>query len=46
MSMTLLHEFNPLGGRLPALDDITSLHDLAARLWELEPAGCAVTEVR
>ena len=35
MTMTLLHEFNPLDGHLPPFDDIGSLHDLATRLWQL-----------
>jgi len=35
MTMTLLHEFNPLGDHLPSLDDIGSLHELAAKLWQL-----------
>jgi hypothetical protein len=35
MTITLLHEFNPLGGHLPPLDAVGSLHDLAMHLWEL-----------
>jgi hygromycin-B 7''-O-kinase len=35
MSMTLLHEFNPLGAHLPPLGDIDSVHDLAEKLWQL-----------
>jgi hygromycin-B 7''-O-kinase len=35
MTMTLLHEFNPLDGHLPPFDDIGSLHDPATRLWQL-----------
>jgi len=35
MTMTLLHEYNPVGGHLPPLDDVGSLHDLAAKLWQL-----------
>jgi hypothetical protein len=35
MTMTVLHEFNPLGDHLPPLDGVGSLHELAAQLWQL-----------
>ena len=35
MSMSLVHEFNPLGDALPPLEEITTLHDLAETLWQL-----------
>ena len=35
MTMTLVHEFNPLGDALPPLDEIRTLHDLAETLWQL-----------
>jgi aminoglycoside phosphotransferase len=35
MSMSLVHEFNPLGDALPPLEEITTLHDLAETLWRL-----------
>src|SRR5207302_1916320 len=35
MTMTLLHEFAPLGRVLPPLSDVQSLHELAVRLWQL-----------
>jgi hypothetical protein len=33
MTMTPVHEFNPLGDALPPLEEITTLHDLAETLW-------------
>jgi Phosphotransferase enzyme family len=35
MTMTLVHEFNPLGAAPLSLDGVRTLHDLAASLWEL-----------
>ena len=34
MSMTLLHEFNPLGGYTPPLTGVVRLQDLASLLWD------------
>jgi hypothetical protein len=33
MTMTLVHEFNPLGDALPPLDDVPRLDELADILW-------------
>jgi aminoglycoside phosphotransferase (APT) family kinase protein len=33
MTMTLVHEFNPLGDALPPLEDVTTLDELADILW-------------
>jgi len=33
MTMTLVHEFNPLGDSLPPLEDVTRLDELADILW-------------
>jgi len=35
MTMTLLHEFNPLGHALPPLKDVTTLNELAEMLWRV-----------
>jgi len=35
MTMTLVHEFNPLGDHLPPLEHVRSLHDLAEMLWQV-----------
>ena len=35
MTMTLLHEFNPLGHAMPSLEDVTTLDELAEILWRL-----------
>jgi hygromycin-B 7''-O-kinase len=35
MTMTLVHEFNPLGDALPSFEGIQTLHDLAESLWQL-----------
>jgi hygromycin-B 7''-O-kinase len=35
MTMTLLHEFNPVRPHLPPLDEVRSLHDLAMTCWQL-----------
>jgi hypothetical protein len=35
MTMTLLHEFNPLGHAMPPLQDVTTLDELAGILWRL-----------
>jgi hypothetical protein len=35
MTMTLLHEFNPLGHAMPPLQDVTTLDELAEILWQL-----------
>jgi hypothetical protein len=35
MTMTLVHDFNPLGDALPPLEEIRTLHELAAILWQL-----------
>jgi hygromycin-B 7''-O-kinase len=35
MTMTLLHEFNPLGQALPLSQDVTTLDELAEILWRL-----------
>lgn len=35
MTMTLVHEFDPLGDALPSLEGIRTLDDLARSLWEL-----------
>jgi hypothetical protein len=34
MTMTLLHEFNPLGQAPPAFEEIRTLHQLATILWQ------------
>jgi hypothetical protein len=34
MTMTLVHEFNPLGQAPPAFEDIRTLHQLATLLWQ------------
>ena len=36
MTMTLVHEFNPLGNALPPLRDVKTLHELADILWRPE----------
>ena len=38
MSMTLLHEFNPLDGHTPPLTAVANLQDLASLLWD--PRSC------
>ena len=35
MTMTLLHEFNPLGHAMPPLRDVATLDELAEMLWRL-----------
>ena len=35
MTMTLLHEFNPLGQAMPPLKDVATLDELAEMLWRL-----------
>ena len=35
MTMTLLHEFNPLGRALPPLEKVTTLDELAELLWQV-----------
>jgi aminoglycoside phosphotransferase (APT) family kinase protein len=36
MSMTLVHEFNPLAGRTPPLNGVASLEELGSLLWDAQ----------
>ena len=35
MTMTLVHEFNPLGHAMPPVEDVTTLDELAEMLWRV-----------